>query len=70
LLLKHSNILGKHLLRLRLIGHTGEIKSVAFSPDGRYVLTGSDDNTACLWDIELAGSSLKQLAQTIQEEQI
>jgi WD40 repeat protein len=32
------------------IGHTGIVNSVAFSPDGKYVLTGSDDQTAKLWD--------------------
>jgi len=33
------------------VGHTDAISSVAFSPDGKYVLTGSRDNTAKLWDL-------------------
>jgi WD40 repeat protein len=33
-------------------GHTGTISTVAFSPDGHYTLTGSDDKTARLWDIK------------------
>lgn len=31
-------------------GHTNFIKSVQFSPDGKYVLTGSLDRTARLWE--------------------
>ncbi len=31
-------------------GHTESVVSVAFSPDGRTILTGSWDNTARLWD--------------------
>ena len=34
-----------------LIGHTGEVNSVAFSPDGKRVVTGSADNTARVWDL-------------------
>ena len=34
-----------------LKGHTDVVKSVAFSPDGKYIASGSDDNTIKLWDV-------------------
>jgi len=33
-------------------GHTDSVDGLAFSPDGRFALSGSLDNTARLWDIE------------------
>jgi WD40 repeat protein len=33
-------------------GHQNFIWAVAFSPDGSYALTGSDDGTAILWDAQ------------------
>src|SRR5258707_5117349 len=34
----------------RLKGHTDAVWSVAFSPDGKFGLSGSYDHTALLWD--------------------
>src|SRR5439155_451724 len=42
------------LLRM-LVGHVGSVRSVAFSPDGTKVLTGSADGTARLWK-EVSGT--------------
>jgi WD40 repeat protein len=35
----------------RYCGHQGLIESVAFSPSGRQIISGSDDTTALLWDL-------------------
>ena len=36
----------------RLTGHAGEVTSVAFSPDGTRVVSGSSDNLVKVWDAE------------------
>jgi len=40
---------GQETLPLR--GHAGGVTSVAFSPDGRRIVSGSDDKTLKVWDV-------------------
>ncbi|MDE2742100.1 MAG: hypothetical protein OXI58_10955, partial [Gemmatimonadota bacterium] len=35
-----------------LKGHTGNVYSVAFSPDGATLASGSSDDNVILWDVE------------------
>jgi WD40 repeat protein/tetratricopeptide (TPR) repeat protein len=43
----------RHLVELKgLLSHGDQVRSVAFSPDGKTILTGCWDQTARLWDAE------------------
>ncbi|MER5627290.1 hypothetical protein ABT061_40335 [Streptosporangium sp. NPDC002544] len=39
------------VLSATLTGHTGYVSSVAFSPDGKTLATGSSDKSVKLWDV-------------------
>lgn len=41
------------------LGHSGDVTSIAISPDNRAILTGSTDNTVRLWDTD-SGRELRQ----------
>src|SRR5262249_22003812 len=45
-----------------LKGHQHGLYAVAFSPDNRWVVTGSWDNTARLWDLKAADPAAQPLA--------
>jgi len=49
----------KHAFSLKnLVGHTAQVLSVAFSPDGTRIVTGSVDKTAKVWEAR-TGKELK-----------
>ena len=49
-----------------LSGHTDAVSSVAFSPDGKYIVSGSWDSTIIIWDVE-TGNILHTLKGHINE---
>ncbi|KAI5117482.1 hypothetical protein M0805_003363 [Coniferiporia weirii] len=43
-----------------LTGHSHWVKSVAYSPDGRHIVSGSEDNSLRIWDPSTFSASLLQ----------
>ena len=45
-----------------LTGHNGYVRSVAFSPDGRTLASGSTDDTIRFWDV----ASMSEIGQSLR----
>ena len=43
-----------------LTGHSDVVRSVVYSPDGRYLASGSDDDTLTIWEVA-TGNELRTL---------
>ncbi len=43
---------------LTLKGHAGPVTSVSFSPDGKRIVSGSDDNSLKVWDAQTGQETL------------
>ncbi len=37
-----------------MLGHTGHIRSITFTPDGKHIISGSDDTTLRIWELNAA----------------
>ena len=47
---KWDNPSVEYLWRTGVTGHSRDVLSVAYSPDGKHIVSGSVDNTVKVWD--------------------
>ena len=53
-----------------LTGHTAEVNSIAFSPDGKTLASGSGDGTALLWEMGPSPTGFSQIVGDINQDSV
>ncbi|HEY6564400.1 MAG TPA: hypothetical protein VIY86_07870, partial [Pirellulaceae bacterium] len=51
-------------LRLSLQGHSGPILGIAYSPDGKRIVSGSEDSSAKIWDADTGAEALTLIGRS------
>lgn len=46
---------------MNLIGHDGWVNAIIFHPNGKYLLSASDDKSVRIWDMEKNGVCIKKM---------
>lgn len=46
---------------MNLIGHDGWVNDIIFHPNGKYLLSASDDKSVRIWDMEKNGVCIKKM---------
>jgi len=46
---------------MNLIGHDGWVNTIIFHPNGKYLLSGSDDKSVRIWDMGKNGVCVRKL---------
>ncbi|MFM6900082.1 MAG: WD40 repeat domain-containing protein, partial [Microcystis panniformis] len=60
-----SGLVDNPSLYKTLTGHSDWVKSVAYSPDGRYLASGSGDKTIKIWEVA-TGKELRTLTSGVE----
>mgnify|MGYP000626740607 CR=1 FL=1 len=62
----HSALLKLEATRVVLVGHEQAVVIAAYSPDGKRIVTASEDNTARVWDVAPESRTAAEIDQLIR----
>ena len=54
--------------RTEFLGHTGEVRALSVSPDGKFLASVGRDRTICVWPLENPGQTVRPLLSLAMDE--